>query len=533
MRFFNTAGPVDSNRHYTLPPLSRVDLDDVLQLIEQQKYFVLHAPRQTGKTSVLLALMELLNRGERYRCLYANIEGAQAYRGNVDAAMRTVVMQLATAAEVYLGDRRVKDWALEAVREQSGGGMLIATLTRWTLASDRPLVLLLDEVDALVGDALISLLRQIRTGYTQRPRAFPQTIVLCGVRDVRDYRIHTAEQEIITGGSAFNIKAESLRLGNFNRHEVETLYQQHTTETGQAFAAGVLNRVWDLTRGQPWLVNALAYETCFKLKAGRDRTQPITVEMIEQAKEHLILRRETHLDQLADKLKEPRVRKVIAPILENAALAEDLPPDDLQYVIDLGLVSRGVEGPVIANRIYQEIIPRELTTIAQANFETRFQPAWYVSTDGRLDMIKLFHAFQQFFREHADSWLERFDYKEAGPQLLLQAFLQRIVNGGGRIDREYGLGLRRTDLLVQWPLDKAQGFLGPVQRVVIELKLLHKSLDATLREGLAQTADYLDRTGASEGHLLIFNRTPGAPWERKIFQREEPHGPYQIRVWGM
>ncbi|HMQ12782.1 MAG TPA: ATP-binding protein, partial [Candidatus Competibacter phosphatis] len=96
MRFFNTAGPVDAARHYTLPPLSRIDLDDVLQLIEQQKYFVLHAPRQTGKTSVLLALMALLNRGERYRCLYANIEGGQAYRGNVDAALRTVVMQLAT-----------------------------------------------------------------------------------------------------------------------------------------------------------------------------------------------------------------------------------------------------------------------------------------------------------------------------------------------------------------------------------------------------------------------------------------------------
>ena len=213
MRFFNTAGPVDAARHYTLPPLSRIDLDDVLQLIEQQKYFVLHAPRQTGKTSVLLALMALLNRGERYRCLYANIEGAQAYRGNVDAALRTVVMQLATAAEVYLGERRVKDWALEAVREQSGGGMLAATLTRWSLESDLPIVLLLDEVDTLVGDALISLLRQIRAGYTQRPRAFPQTIVLCGVRDVRDYRMHSADQEVRKGPGFLDSRISEILLG--------------------------------------------------------------------------------------------------------------------------------------------------------------------------------------------------------------------------------------------------------------------------------------------------------------------------------
>ncbi|MDG4552382.1 MAG: AAA-like domain-containing protein [Candidatus Contendobacter sp.] len=533
MRFFNTAGPVNPALHYALPPLSRIDLDDVLQLIEQQKYFVLHAPRQTGKTSVLLALMELLNRGERYRCLYANIEGAQAYRGNVDAALRTVVMHLATVAEVYLNERRFKGWALAAVREQGGGGALTATLTRWSLASDLPVVLLLDEVDALVGDALISLLRQIRAGYAQRPRAFPQTVILCGVRDVRDYRLHTAEREVITGGSAFNIKAESLRLGNFRRDEVETLYRQHTLETGQEFAADVLDRVWELTRGQPWLVNALAYEVCFKLTVGRDRGRPISVERIEEAKENLIQRRETHLDQLADKLREPRVRRVIAPLLGNTELAEDLPSDDLQYVIDLGLVSREAAGPVVANRIYQEIIPRELSTIVQANFEAQFQPAWYIAADGRLDASKLLNTFQQFFREHADSWLERFDYREAGPQLLLQAFLQRIVNGGGRIDREYGLGRKRTDLLVQWPLDKARGFLGPVQRVVLELKLLHKSFDATLREGLAQTADYLDRTGTDEGHLLIFDRAPGVPWERKIFQREESHGAYRIRVWGM
>lgn len=530
MRFFNTAGPVDAARHYTLPPLSRIDLDDVLQLIEQQKYFVLHAPRQTGKTSVLLALMALLNRGERYRCLYANIEGAQAYRGNVDAALRTVVMQLATAAEVYLGDRRVKDWALEAVREQSGGGMLAATLTRWSLESDLPIVLLLDEVDALVGDALISLLRQIRAGYTQRPRAFPQTIVLCGVRDVRDYRIHGPDQEVITGGSAFNIKAESLRLGNFSREEVSALYQQHTAETGQVFADGVLNRVWDLTRGQPWLVNALAYETCFKLKAGRDRAQAITVEMIEQAKENLIQRRETHLDQLADKLREPRVHRVISRLIGGDIPDDTIPTDDLLYVQDLGLVTLTPQ-MAIANALYQEIIPRELTWSTQVTIAQN--SIWHIRPDGGLDLPKLLAAFQQFFREHADSWLERFDYKEAGPQLLLQAFLQRIVNGGGRIDREYGLGRKRTDLLVQWPLDTTQGFLGPVQRMVIELKLLHKSLDATLREGLAQTADYLDRTSASEGHLLIFDRRPGIAWEQKIFQREEIHGPYLIRVWGM
>ena len=178
-------------------------------------------------------------------------------------------------------------------------------LSLWCRQSEKPVVLFIDEVDSLVGDTLISLLRQLRSGYPNRPELFPQSIILCGIRDVKDYRMHSdIEKEIITGGSAFNIKAESLKLGNFSLEEIKMLYGQHTTETGQPFSNDVFPLVWDLTEGQPWLVNALAYEACFKMKEGQDRGKEITVPMIQQAKENLILRRETHLDQLTDKLKE-------------------------------------------------------------------------------------------------------------------------------------------------------------------------------------------------------------------------------------
>lgn len=124
------------------------------------------------------------------------------------------------------------------------------------------MVLLLDEVDSLVGDTLISLLRQIRAGYPDRPRSFPQTALLCGVRDARDYRIHNGDYQVSTGGSVFNIKSELLRLGNFSPGDVAILYAQHTEETGQAFEAGVIDYVFE----QTWLVNALGYEVCFRTK---------------------------------------------------------------------------------------------------------------------------------------------------------------------------------------------------------------------------------------------------------------------------
>jgi hypothetical protein len=201
--------------------------------------------------------------------------------------------------------------------------------------------------------------------------------------------------------------------------------------------------------------------------------------------------------------------------------------DDLQYTIDLGLVYRGQQGPQIANPIYREIIPRQLTNITQANLESMIDPHVYVLPDGRLDITKLLVAFQEFFRMHSEHWVERFDYKEAGPQLLIQAFLQRIVNGGGRIEREYGLGHRRTDLLIIW--NYPQG----IQRVVIELKILYSKLEQTIQEGLAQTAYYMDRCATDEGHLIIFDRAIKKAWSKKIFRKERVYQAYSITVWGM
>ena len=140
-------------------------------------------------------------------------------------------------------------------------------------------------------------------------------------------------------------------------------------------------------------------------------------------------------------------------------------------------------------------------------------------------------AFQAFFREHSEYWLGRFDYAEAGPQLLLQAFLQRVANGGGRIEREYGLGRGRTDLLLVWPRGDTSS--GTADKFVIECKVLHKSLERTVREGLEQTSGYMDRCGSQAGHLVIFDRSEEKRWEDKIFRREERVDDHTITVWGM
>ena len=531
-RFFNTAGPIKTDLHYYIDPLKRIDLEETLLLIRQQKYFVMHAPRQTGKTSCMLALREYLNAHDEYIAVYANVEGGQGSRNDVQSVVKSTVDTLAEQFRgVVKNDLPLK--IRDEVQQVGKDSMLATYLRRLAESLPKPIVLVIDEIDALVGDSLVSVLRQIRSGYNDRPASFPQSIILCGVRDVRDYRIVLSNQDIVTGGSAFNIKSMSLRLGNFSKEEIHELYMQHTEATGQEFDESCFPMIWEATEGQPWLVNALGYEVTMNMRENRDRSIKIIPEMVYRAQERIIYRRETHIDILIDKLKEERVRRVIGPILANEEEVDEslIPSDDVQYVADMGLivVERG-KPRRIANGIYREIIPRELTWTTQTALTQ--QSLWYINPDGSINMEKLMLDFQQFFRQNADAWIEKFDYKESGPQLLLQAFLQRVVNGGGYIDREYGLGRGRTDLLIRKPLTDHYG--GPIQRVVLELKIKRNSLEKTIEDGLRQTWEYIDKAGSvDEGHFIIFDRTPGKPWDEKIWHEEREYNGRKIMVWGM
>ena len=527
MRFFNTEGPVRPDDHYAIPPLARGNRDEILSLIQAKRYFVLHAPRQTGKTSALFALRDLLNSGEAgdFRCADVNVEGAQVARDDTARGMRAILGSLADSALLLGDDYPAGAWP-DVFDQMGPENALKGLLTRWCLANPVPLVLLVDEIDSLVGDTLLSVLRQLRAGYTQRPRGFPVSVVLCGVRDIRDYRIQSSTGEVIAGGSPFNVAAKSLRLGDFTEAETNALMTQHKDETGQRFTCKARDAVWEQTRGQPWLVNALCAGACFESEAGRDRSRAIDKEDIFAAREDLILSRRTHLDQLMHKLEEERVRRVVEPILSGGSARHQA--RDLEYVRDLGLLAPD-SPPRIANPIYQEVVPRELGYVLQDSLD--IQTTWYVDDAGALDMPKLLTAFATFFGEHAEHWLAHLgDYREAGPQLILQAYLQRIVNSGGRIEREYGLGRGRTDLLVLWPQEAGQPS-DLWQRIVIECKVLRrsdrKSLDGTIERGVEQTLGYMQKCHASEGHLVLFDRRD----EARASAQSGVQDNRQVTVW--
>lgn len=518
-KFFTTEGPVNKDDHYCLT--LRLNKEELDTLIERKKYFVLHAPRQTGKTTAILNFAQALNQEKKYKAVYVNIEAAQAARSRVLEGMGAILSAINNAIIRYVPEDEAiyrQYWENKTAKEIDSNE-LNNFLTYWSAHSEKPIILFIDEIDSLSGDTLISVLRQLRAGYTNRPKEFPQTVCLIGVRDVRDYRIWSEiEHAQVQGGSAFNIKAESLRLGDFTKEEVKELYLQHTQATGQKFTDDAIDHACYLTQGQPWLVNALAYQVCFRDKRYLDRSITITKEMIEEAKETIIQRRDTHIDVLIDRLHEPRVREIIDALINGQESMEGFKADDLQYCRDLGLVKQ--KGYEIANPIYQEILPRELTYTTQEQIQDK--NSWYQNEDGSLNFEKLMLRFQEFYRENSEHWLHSFDYKESGPHLLLMAFFQRVINGGGSIYREYALGRKRVDLLIKWK----------DQKIVLELKVL-KPGKKTLEEGLKQTSGYMDGSNATEGHLVIFDRNPNASWDEKIYQRAEQYDGRPITVWGV
>ncbi len=497
-RWFNTAGPCKADIHYMLPPTVR--LPNLERLIAQQNYFVIHAPRQTGKTTAMLALAQQLTASGSYTAVMVSAEVGAPFSHEPEKAELAILDAWRSRTQLYLPPNLhpPDNWG-----QGNPGQRIQAALQAWAQASPRPLVLFIDEIDSLQDEALISILRQLRDGYPVRPQNFPVSVGLIGLRDVRDYKVASGGSNRLNTASPFNIKVRSLTLRDFNAAEVGELYQQHTDDTGQVFTPQAMETAFNLTQGQPWLVNALAKEIVEEMVT--DTSIAITSEHMHEAKEVLIIRQDTHLDSLAERLREPRVKAIIEPILAGLELG-DVPNDDIQFLIDLGLCKMDpLGGLTIANPIYREVLPRVLTVTPMASLP-QIAPSWLTPL-GELNTDALLQAFLGFWRQHGEPLLGSTAYHEIAPHLVMMAFLHRVVNGGGTLEREYAIGRDRMDLCLKY----GNITLG------IELKAWRDKRGDPMESGIEQLDSYLARLGVNSGWLVIFDlRKKALPIEERL-----------------
>ncbi|MGE0083634.1 MAG: AAA-like domain-containing protein [Desulfococcaceae bacterium] len=502
-KYFNIAGPCVPGEHYMIPSAQRCK--GLMELIDQKQYFVIHAARQTGKTTLLKEFAHQINSDGRYYAVYCSLESVQGII-EPEKGIPAIIYSIRKAVE-YHRHISAKHFAVE--QNMNEFNVVLGTgLTEFCTKLDKPLVIFFDEADCLSNGTLISFLRQLRDGYINRDMIpFVHSVGLIGMRNIRDYKGKIREErETLGSASPFNIVTETLTLKNFTKEEIEELYSQHAQDTGQIFPPDIVDLIYHYTQGQPWLVNAVAREIVVKILES-DYTKKICPEHVEKAVETIIHRRDTHIDSLLERLKEERVRRIVEPVIVGEEKGFDFTDNDYQYVLDLGLLKneKGVLKP--SNPVYADVIVRKLSSQPQMTMDSAdFPPhAPAYLTGGKLDMKKLLTDFQQFWRENSAIWEERFQYREAAPHLILMAFLQRVINSGGRIDREMATGRGRIDLCLNYEN----------RRYPVEIKIRRDA--KTLEQGRKQIAEYMDTLGCDEGWLVIFDRRKKISWKNRLF----------------
>jgi hypothetical protein len=488
-----------------LPPEARLVGAQLSRYIGDELYWALHAPRQTGKTTFLQSWMRDINsHGEAVAC-YVSVERSQGF-----ADVSKSMPMLAEAVRTYAGRAGLP---VPEMPETSPGSMLDKILGKWAeLVAPQPLIVLFDEVDVLEGETMISFLRQLRGGFASRGIGkFPVSIALVGMRDLKDYITASKDGREPNPGSPFNIKQDSAVLSNFSKEDIACLFALRTAETGQQITQEALDYVYEQSRGQPWIVNSLFKRATMRI-LDRESVETVELKHIVEAREQMIMARETHLDALAYRLKEPGIRDIIQLILTGDTDPDLIESEAFRLALDLGLVAVDDGTPVIANPIYREVIARHLTYGQQLSIP---KPEWqWEKPDGSLDMDRLLKEFQSFWREHSEIWesKSKSGYTEAFPHLLLMAFLQRVLNGSGHVERECAAGRGRMDLNIEY-----NGY-----RYIVEIKLLRSYHDpeALRKKGLEQVLKYRDKFGTqAPAYLIIFDRRPetkSKPWDDRI-----------------
>ena len=349
-----------------LPPEERLIGAQLHRYIRDSLYWVLYAPRQTGKTTFLQSWAREINSGNEAVACYVSIEACHKITTRAEAmiTMHKAICESARAAKLPVPELSLDNPEL----------LLYETMRKWAeLTAPKPLVVLFDEADALEGDVMIGFLRQLRNGFMNRGIGlFPSSIALVGMRDLKDYITAAKDGVPPSPLSPFNIKEDSVLLGNFSHDEICKLFAQRTEETGQRISEEAIEYAWEQSQGQPWIVNSLLKRATMRVLR-EDDYSTVMHEHIREAREQMILARETHLDSLAVRLREPGIRRTMESLFSGCVNLDLAESDAFRICMDLGLVKLENGVPVVANPIYREALARQLSFGAQIMIP---EPEW-------------------------------------------------------------------------------------------------------------------------------------------------------------
>lgn len=423
-RRFNTVGVCHPEQHYVLDGKER--LPEVKALVDQSGCFWVYGPCQTGKSTTMHLWARILTQ----RGKYAAIVVSAASLSSMGAGGETS----AIAEDAFLYDVREAAYSLPKDCHPSDWGYQIegqrirTALSTWAEACPRPLILFIDDMDALAEEALLLLMSQLERGFNQA-RPFPKSIALIGLQDINHREVRAS---FPTPARIFHrMRTATLSLQSFTLEEVANLYQTHTDATGQLFTLEAVDRAFELTHGQPWLVNAIAQQAIEQTQA------PIEPRHIDAAATSLLQQQfqsqTVPMHHLASRLSQ--FQCLLEPLLANQVLHT---PSNHQIldVVASGLCRwKASGGLVIANPLYQHILLQQLALPAIASLGFLKNP--WINLDGTLDIHQVWHSFVQVWQAHGHELMQTVRYRSIAPYVAALAFFHQLVSPTGTLSPVY------------------------------------------------------------------------------------------------
>lgn len=513
MRSFTTDGPCDVTHHYVLPAPPR--LAEARSLIDQGVYFVLHAPGRTGKTTAFRALAAQITAEGRYAALVCSAAVAAPARMDIVLVQDALLSSIRIAAEQDLPfDLRPPPFppSADATRLWEG-------LSAWARVCPRPLVLFFDDLDSLHGAALESVFRQLETGFSRRPAHFPWSIGLAGQFDVRSNgssEEKPSKPTISTG--PFERFWSSRLLPSFTIGEIRALYAEHFGRADGRFTSDALAFILEASAGHPFFVQAIGHEIAQMVSD----SEPITKPVVFAAYQRIVKSQITPIDDFASVLMQPRVRRVVEPLLQGNAEIASIASSDLQFVRDLGLVS--FDDPVrIDGLIFRALAARLLSESTQRVFQS--DSALFFDTDGRLSIERLLQTFIEFYAAHAAELVAAITYSKIAPELVFLGVLLRALEGRGWVDVEFGVSRGRIDVTLSVPiaanhLDANVETNVTEQREVLVFVTRRKGDSKVKTRGLAWLDAAMLQTSSDSGTLVIFDKRDKRSLAKRVNLRQ-------------
>ena len=504
MKVFNTTAVCIPEKHYMVDLSERVQ--EIKKLVDAGKYFTINRARQYGKTTTLNALGKTL-RADYYviklsfeRVSKANFKTEQSF---VKSFCRLFKMNPVLYRSIPKDIKEQFDEYINRKEDKAEMDELFLTLGEWCQISDKPIVLIIDEVDnATNNQVFLDFLAQLRDGYISRDTdGIPtfQSVILAGVTDVKHLKSKIRPEGEHKENSPWNIAADFTIDMSLSESGIKGMLDEYEADhhTGMDTEA-IAKQIREYTNGYPFLVSRICQLLDETVGVEMGLASAWTKNGLDEAIKLLLSENNTLFQSLTKNLNNyPELKAAIRSILmEGTKITYNAQQDEIVQMQMYGLIRNDHNTVRVANRIFETMLYNLFLSDEELknNVFSRagdLAKSMFV-TDGKLNMRLILERFADTYTEIFGPLEEKFKEKDGREQFLL--YLKPIINGTGNYYIEAQTrDQTRTDVIVD--------YLG--QQYIIELKIWRGPRYNA--EGEKQISEYLDYFGLTTGYMLSFN----------------------------